>query len=109
MKSLNCYSKRKQKKCFFSLKIINISLFILLLIFSISYIAVANNITVKGFELRDLRTKVTYLNEENQSLETNLMTMKAYGNIYDQVKDLNMVAIEDIDYIKLLDSSVAKK
>ncbi len=109
MKSLKCYSKKRQKKCFFNLKMINTLLFSLLLIASVSYIVLANNITVKGFELRDLRAQLSYLNEENRSLETNLMTMKAYGNIYNQVKDLDMVAIENVNYIKLLDLSVAKR
>lgn len=109
MKSLNCYSKKKQKACFFTLKKINISLFLLLLIVSISYVILANSITVKGFELNDLRSQLSYLNEENRTLETNLMAMKAYGNIYSQVENLNMVAIENIAYINHLDLSVAKR
>lgn len=109
MTSFNCHFRKKDKKCFFNLKKFNVSLFILLMIIAINYIIVVNSITVKGFELRDLRVKLNYLSEENRGLETNLMSMKAYSNIYSQIKDLDMVAVENINYIKLLDLSVAKR
>ncbi len=110
MKSFNCCFKKKKKNLsFFTLKKINIGLFLFLFVVSFAYILLVNNITVKGFELRDLRAQINDLNEENRSLETNLMSMKAYGNIYSQVEDLNMVAIADFDYINLSDFSVAKK
>ncbi len=109
MKHLNCYTKERNKVCFFTLKKINIGLFCFLLVVSFSYIVLANSITVKGFMLRDLRAQLSSLSEENRSLETNLMTMKSYGSIYSKVENLNMVAIGDVNYIKPLDSSVAKR
>ena len=64
------------------------------------------SLVVKGFELQELKVKVSNLSEENRKASVETMALKSYGNLAKRIENLNMIAVDNIDYIKI-DSGVA--
>lgn len=97
------------KKRFFNFKILNKLLFASFVILGIYYLVLANNLSVKGFALSDLKLERNKLSETNNKLELAAMALSSYGNISRRISDLKMVAVGSIDYISGGSGQVAKK
>ncbi len=98
---------KKQK--FFSIKILNISIFILIIISAAINLFICNDIIVKGFEIRDLSHEISLLSEKNRELESNLMTKKSYTNIKSRIDNLNLVSVDNINHLSLKETVMAKR
>lgn len=90
----------------FNIKIVNGFLLLLIVAGSLYYVTGINDLVVKGFELQELKAKVSYLSEENKKASAETMALKSYGNLAKRIENLQMVAVDNIDYIKV-DSAVA--
>ncbi|MCX6798290.1 MAG: hypothetical protein NTX66_03730 [Candidatus Falkowbacteria bacterium] len=92
-----------------NLKVINMALFSLLIVFGLGYIVCINDLTVKGFALERLKNQANALASDNQEIESKMMAMQSYNNLINKVKDLNMVAVGEVDYLTVNNTMVAKK
>lgn len=92
-----------------SLKSLNLGLFSLILLFGLAYVVCINDLTVKGFALKEMKAKVSSLANENQEIEDKVMAIQSYNNLVEKVKDLNMVAVGEVDYLTINKNMVAKK
>ncbi len=75
----------------------------------IYYIAGVNDLMVKGFDLKKLKTEVRALALENDNYQSEVVAKKSLYNLETQVEKMNLVAISDVTYITVSDTIVAKK
>jgi len=101
-------AKQKQMRRL-NLKTCNIILFILIIALGVSYVVCVNDLTVKGFALKEMKSQADYLASENQEIEAKVMATQSYNSLINKVKDLNMVAVEEVDYLTVTNTIVAKK
>ena len=102
------YSQKieNNRASWFNLRTVNFLLVAVIVVGSLYYVTGINDLVVKGFTLQQLKAKVAVLNEENQSLNVATASMKSYNNLEKRVADLKMVAVDNVDYLKV-DSGVA--
>lgn len=100
---------KKNKIKFIKLKYINILFFILIIASGVFHIAVTNNLSIKGFELNELKKEIRNITSENEELKVKTMSMESYDNLNQRVKELNMVAVGEVAYITEAKQTVAKK
>jgi len=100
--------KQKNKKIILQ-KIIIKFIFCLIIICGISYVISVNNLSIKGFVLADLKSKVSELQKENENIELKVMNLESYENIIKRVNELKMVKVDKIDYIIKANDFVAKR
>ncbi len=101
-----CRPKSKHK---FSWRILNIFLACACVVFGVAYLVSMNDLTVKGFALKDLKSRSRMLSEENQELQAKSLTLQSYAAISPRLRELNMVAVEDVAYLSPKSPVVAKK
>lgn len=80
---------------------------ILLCFLSLFYLAQANRIASRGYEIRELEEGLSRLEEENRKLELKAAELQSVKYIEEEVKHLNMVPIGKVVYITPLGSTVA--
>jgi hypothetical protein len=89
-----------------NVKSLNLLLVLIIVAGGLYYVTGINDLVVKGFTLQQLKTKVTLLQEQNQDLNVATASLKSYNNLAKRAQDLNMVAVDNVDYLKV-DSGVA--
>lgn len=102
------YSQQIESKPsgWFNIKIVNTFLLLLIVAGCLYYVTGINDLVVKGFELQALKIKASHLAEENKKANIETMALKSYGNLAKRIENLQMVAVDNIDYLKA-DSAVA--
>ncbi len=100
-------NKKKNKK--FSVKTFNKILFAIIIILGAYHIAGINDLTVKGFELQKLKIKSMEVKNDNNILESRIMSLGSYNNLSERIASLNMVAAGKVEYVSGASSFVAKK
>ncbi|MEI7620431.1 MAG: hypothetical protein WCJ57_02575 [Candidatus Falkowbacteria bacterium] len=98
-----------KKSNIFKVKIVNLLLVALILVSGGFYLAGMNNLVVKGFELQKLKRQAQTLANENQEISARKVALESYHNIDSKLRDLNMVAIDKIDYLTATEDIVAKR
>lgn len=102
-------SHKKSSSLRINLKVFNKLVFALVLFFGVYYIIGANALTVKGFELMDLKKYAREIGNENSSLETKITAMDSYNDLDGKIKKLDMVSVTKMDYVENKADVVAKK
>lgn len=100
---------KKNKKNFFKLKYFNIFLFVLIIVSGVSHVIVTNNLSIKGFELNEMKKGIRNITSENEELKVKTMSLESFDNLNQRVKELNMVAVGEVAYITNADQAVARK
>lgn len=73
------------------------------------FVASTNDLSIKGFVLRELQIEISDIRDQNEKLELGIMERESYAKIDKRAKELNMVKIEKIDYITITEDSFAKR
>ncbi len=73
---------------------------VLLIVFGIAYLMQVNSTSTKGYEIKKLETKLTGLREQQKRLELEEASLKSIKAIETQVKSLNLVPSENVNYPK---------
>jgi len=111
-KIVNCYSenlKSKSARPCLNLRIINFFLFSLVFACGFAYLIGVSDLTVKSFALKELKLEQAALAEKKLAYEQEIDALQSYYILSARAKSLNMVAINDIEFIKSLDGVVAKR
>jgi hypothetical protein len=87
-------------------KILNVVLLALIVTGSLYYVTGINDLVVKGFKLQELKSEAGFLAEANKKANVETAKLKAYGNLAKKIESLQMVAVDNVDYLKA-DSGVA--
>lgn len=101
--------KKQNSQTAINLKIFNFGLFFLVTTFAFFYLIGISDLTTKGFVLQELRTEASSLEERKVSFEDKVNDLQSYYFLNEKVEILDMVAINDIEYIKVGSQVVAKK
>lgn len=103
--------KKRQKIQSFSCpwRTINVFLTGACVVCGLMYLVGMNDLTVKGFVLKDLKSQVSLLVEESQELQAKALTMQSYNALSPRLQDLNMVLVDDVAYFSPKVPVVAKK
>ncbi len=111
-KIVNAYSSRIKpvsKGFRIDLKKINISIFSILSVLGIFYLVSISDLTVKGFALQELKSQADSISNEKLLNEEKINKLQSYYYLSSRTKDLNMVAIGDIEYLNKNATALAKK
>ncbi len=88
---------------------LNASIVVCLAFSLIYYVVGVNDLTVKGFDLQEKQTQVRALAVENENYQDMAMTKESLYSVKSRVNDLDLVAVEDVSYITITNTTVAKK
>jgi hypothetical protein len=91
------------------IKLINLFLLTLVFVSGGFYLVGMNSLVVKGFELQDLKQQAAVLANENQEISSRKVALESYHNIDSKLRDLNMVAIDKIEYLTAAEDIIAKR
>lgn len=92
-----------------NLKLVNLFLGTVLFLIGGYYLININDLTVKGFALRELKSEATILTSENLDKEAKVMNLQSYGSLNEKVKKLNMVAVGEVEYLTVNQAALARK
>jgi hypothetical protein len=99
---------RVSKKSKF-LSYFNATIVVCLALSLVYYVAGINDLTVKGFDLQEKKTEVRALTVENENYQDIVMSKESLYNVKSRIDELNLVAVKDITYITVANTTVAKK
>lgn len=88
---------------------LNASIVVCLAFSLIYYVAGVNDLTVKGFDLQEKQAEVRALAVENANYQDIAVTKESLYNVKSRISNLDLVAVEDITYITVANTAVAKK
>ena len=71
-----------------------------LVLLSVAYLAQTNTIVAKNFELLSFQKILKEKQDKNQQLTVSLMQVRSMSNLEKAAKNLNLVAVEKINYLK---------
>jgi cell division protein FtsL len=97
-------NKRQKSKSF-----VNIIIVTLLVLIGGGYFFVVNNITAKGFKVRELEKQVQALKEQNEKIKLKVAEAQSITNIKDKITATNMVPVEKFNYLEAGSSEMAKR
>lgn len=111
-KIVNCYalpanSAAQNRR--FNLKYFNVGLLTLLTLGGIFYLLNINDLTVQGFVLRDLKSQTATLASLKMDNEEVVNSLQAYSSVTERTRQLNMVAVGDVEYLAAVPSVVARR
>jgi len=93
----------------FNLKYLNYGLFSVVIMLGVFYLYNINDLTVKGFALKQLNTQVASLADQQADIEQQANNLESYYYLSAQVPKLNMVAVGNIDYLTANQAVVARR
>lgn len=111
-KFIHCYVDRKQavkNKPGINLCYLNIGLFALTIVLGAAYLLNMSQLTVQGFTLRELKSKIASLNNEIIENEEKVSIAQSYFTVNTKTKDLRMVAIDNVEYLSAGTVAVLRK
>ena len=73
-----------------------------LVILNAIYLFQANSIVARNFELRAVRQDLSQTQENNQKISVALMQASSLNNLEGAAKDLNLVSVDKINYLKTI-------
>ncbi|MEK7212010.1 MAG: hypothetical protein AAB731_05270 [Patescibacteria group bacterium] len=97
-------NKRQKSKSF-----VNVIIVMLLILAGGGYIFIANNMTVRGFKVRELEGRVQALKQQNDKIKIQVAEKQSITSIKEKITAVNMVPVEKFNYIESGTSEMAKK
>lgn len=111
-KVINYYQAKtnslKQKKKI-NLKFLNVGLMSLFIVFGVLHLMNISDLTVKGFIIKELKTQANVLASEKLGNEEKVNSLQSYYTLNSRTAGLNMVIVDEIDYLSVPGSTVARK
>ena len=98
-----------KKRLKLDLKKFNSLLFISIIVFGVCYLLTMNDLSVKGFQLQELKKEAKDLNDDNKNLELETMNLASYGNLSERIAALRIVKAGKANFIESGSPAVPKK
>lgn len=111
-KIVNCYSpiqKTASRGRHFNLKFFNLGVGLAVVVLGALYLFNINDLTVKGFALKNLKAQAASLSDEKMNNEEQVNALQSYYSLNARTGKLNMVAVGNIEYLSAANPVVAKK
>lgn len=100
---LKNFSVEKQTSSFFSSRSFFFGLLFLIGIFGLAYIFQVNKIAVMGYEIKLHEDQAKSIEEENNKLKIELVSLQSIYVLEEKKDDLKMVSPGQVDYLELND------
>ena len=78
---------------------VNIALFSVFVLIGFYYLVSTNDLVVKGVIMQSMKSKIRNLDQDNQSYGSKVLALQSYGSLESRVKNLDMVAVGNVDYL----------
>jgi len=78
-------------------------------VLSFIYLFQINTVSSKGFEVSELERQITDLERETKQLEVDIATHSSMQSIQERLGSLDMVAVDSVEYVTPVGSSVARR
>ena len=99
-KTNNSSSKNpKKREKFFWLPILNRALVCLIMVAGVGYLIYANDVSIKGFVLSDLKSKLEDAQKEQEHLKITSLKLQSMEEVQKRAQELKMVKVDTIEYI----------
>jgi len=72
-----------------------------------AYLWQINSVATRGYKIRELEEKTSQLKEINKKLEVEVTELRSTARITEKVKELNMVEVVRVEYLKSNGDTVA--
>lgn len=82
-------------------------IFSFLIIFSLAYFWQVTSLSIKGFQIKDLDKQIQQLKKDSQKMELEITVEKSMMNVDERVKGLNLVAVQNVEYLNVVSPAVA--
>lgn len=92
-----------------SIKIFNMFLMVAIIVCGVYYVALVNDLTIKGIKVQELKQEVSSLKEDNRHLNVKVTSLKSYQNVAPKTEEMKMVSVNNIDYIRVNQEVLAQK
>lgn len=92
-----------------NLKIVNTLFMATALMLGTYYLINVNELSVKGFVLKELKSQANILETENIELQNKVASLQSYDNVLARINTLNMVAVGDMEYVSKGQMAMAKR
>jgi len=102
-------NRRQSRQNIFSWRALSVFFSAACIVSGIVYLVNMNDLIVKGFVLKDLKSQASLLSQENQDLQAKSLTLQSYAVLSPRMQNLNMVSVDDVAYFAPQESTVAKK
>jgi hypothetical protein len=107
--NINFLKNHKNIKNRINLKKVNIFL-CSMFVFCLSYYLISiNDLSIKGFYLKDFQNQESEFLEEKESVEEEISMLKSLDNLKERAGKINLVSVGDVKYINNNDLMLAKK
>lgn len=93
----------------YNLKFLNFGLFAIIVGLGIFYLINISNLTVMGFVLLDLKSEAAMLASEKLAKEEEVNRVRSYQALSNRTSNLGMVAIGEVEYLRVTEAAVAMK
>ncbi len=103
------FFKTEKKHSSLAWKFLNSFLFMTVLSLGVLYLFNINEIAVQGFALSEMKAEADYLAEKKRGLEEKISYEQSYYNFNSRLASLRMIEVQDVEYLKTEQASVAKK
>lgn len=80
-----------------------------MVVFGVMYVAQTNAISTKGYTMKDIEGQIQALEQENQKLEFEIATHRSMQSIQSRLSNLDLVATDNVKYVTLTGSAVARR
>ena len=90
-------------------KAFKVCLSMLILAFTVLHVINLSAMSIKGYDLMALQKQITSLERENQKLEFKIAKYSSMQNIQERLDNMNMVAAENVEYVALMGTVVARR
>ncbi len=71
----------------------------LIIFFGVSYLIQTNGLATKGYQIKELESKIAELKQEQADLELEALSLQSLGTVKEKVDQLGLVAVDKTDYL----------
>ena len=82
---------------------------VFIVVFGVLYVMRTNAISTKGYEMNNIEGQIQALEQENQKLEFEIATHRSMQSIQSRLPNLNLTTTDDVKYVTLTGSAVARR
>jgi len=107
--SPNCLRQKSANTKKWQWRRINYCLWSGIVLLILAYLAVANNLAIQTFALRDYKKQLAKLEQEQVDLQTEVARLNSYSYLQQQVQHLGMVPVSRLSYAVSANDLMAKK
>lgn len=101
--------KKKAKRKWIAGASLRFGFMFLIVAFGVLYVVQMSSASTKGFVISDLETQSKTLEQETRALEVEIAKHRSMASIQERLKNLNLVASDQVEYVTPVGTAVARR